>query len=261
MESPPSPAEAFAWPVVNPLAPGAVKRWLLAGLVDFRATPGASLFYGATLALMGFLLTRHLGGAVGIALTTGFLLVGPFLAIGLYDLSRRRALGEAPPLAPTLTAWRANFPAIGFYALILMLLLAVWIRVSVVVVALFFPQGALSLAGLAQMLTGSPDAWFFLLAYFAAGCGFALLVFATSVVALPMLLDRPEMDAVSAMVTSFNVLRLNLPTMLAWGAVIVALTALGFATFYIGLIIVLPWIGHATWHAYREAIAPRDGGG
>jgi uncharacterized membrane protein len=133
----------------------------------------------------------------------------------------------------------------------------VWIRVSVVVVALFFPQGMPTVAGFTESLANSPDAWFFVFAYLAAGCGFALFVFATSVVSLPMLLDRTDMDALSAMITSFNALRLNFPTMLGWALTIVVLTVIGFATSCIGLVLVMPVIGHATWHAYREAIAPR----
>ena len=246
----------FVWPVVRTIDARAPWRWLRAGWDDLRAAPAPGLFYGAVLALMGFLLTRYYAGAVGLALTTGFLLVGPFLVIGLYDVSRRRERGDAVALAPTLTAWRGNLPSIGFYALILTLSLAVWIRVSVVVVALFFPDGTPTVAEFVVELGRSPDAWFFLLAYAAAGAGLALLVFATSVVSLPMLLDREKMDCISAMIVSFNVLRTNFRPMLLWGAIIVVLTALGFATLYLGLIVALPVVGHAAWHAYRDSVAP-----
>jgi len=239
---------AFVWPRVQPLAPGALRRWFAAGWADLAAAPGPSLFYGAALALMGFLLTQYFGGAVGIALTTGFLLVGPFLAIGLYELSRRRERGEAARLAPSLIAWKANFPAIGFYALVLTLMLAAWIRVSVVVVALSFPEGRIDWA--------SPDAWVFAAAYAAAGGALALFVFATSSLSLPLLLDRRDMDTITAAIVSFNALRTNFATMLGWAACIVALAAAGFATFYLGLVVALPLIGHTTWHAYRESVAP-----
>ncbi len=240
--------DAFVWPKVKPLAPGALRRWFAAGWADLAAAPGPSLAYGAALALMGFLLTQYFGGAVGIALTTGFLLVGPFLAIGLYELSRRRERGEAARLAPSLVAWKANFPAIGFYALALTLLLAVWIRVSVVVVALAFPEGRVDWA--------APDTWVFAAAYTAAGGVLALFVFATSSLSLPLLLDRRDMDTISAAIVSFNALRGNFAPMLAWAACIVLLTAAGFATYFAGLVVILPLVGHMTWHAYRESIDP-----
>jgi len=256
MSEPADQDARFVWPVVRAIEARAPWRWLRTGWNDLRAAPAPGLFYGAVLALMGFLLTRYYAGAVGLALTTGFLLVGPFLAIGLYDVARRRERGETVALAPTLTAWKANLPSIGFYALILTLSLAVWIRVSVVVVALFFPDGTPTLAEFIAELGRSPDAWGFLLAYTAAGAGLALLVFATSAVSLPMLLDREKMDCISAMIVSFNVLRRNFRPMLTWGAIVVVLTALGFVTLYLGLIVALPVIGYATWHAYRETVVP-----
>ena len=239
---------AFVWPRVNTLAPGAVRRWLVAGWADLAAAPAASLFYGVVLAVMGLLLTRFFEGAVGIALTTGFLLVGPFLCVGLYAISRQRESGERVRLAPTLTAWSANSPAIGFFALALTLLLAVWIRVSVVVVALFFPDGRIDWA--------APEVWVFAAAYTVAGSGLALFVFATTSLSLPLLLDRRDMDTVSAAIVSFNALRTNIIPMLTWAASIVLFAGLGFASYCVGLVVAVPLIGHMTWHAYRETISP-----
>lgn len=239
------------WPAVNRLAPGAVTRWLRAGWSDLCADPLASLFYGVVLASMGYGATSKVGGAVRLALTTGFLLVGPFLAIGLYELSRRRAAGEPSRLAPSLVAWRANFPAISFYAVALTLLLAVWIRVSVVVVALLLPDGALDWR--------SPGVWAFAAVYAAAGSGLALFVFATTALSLPLLLERRDMDTIGAAIVSFTALRRNLAAMVRWAACIVLLTLAGFATFYLGLVVVLPLIGHMTWHAYRETVTPLPG--
>jgi uncharacterized membrane protein len=249
------PEEISPFPAVRSVAIDAPWRWLRHGWADLRGAPVASLFYGAVLAGMGRVIGWFLGqAAYELAFVTGFLLVGPFLAMGLYDISRRRQRGEHVRLAATLSAWRTNVPAIGFYALILALLMAVWIRVSVVVVALFFEGGMPTVQTLAHDILTSENGLFFLAAYTAAGAGFALLVFATSAVSLPMLLDRANMDTLTAMITSFNAMRLNFTPMVLWAVLIVLLTAVGFATVYVGLIVVLPVIGHATWHAYREVV-------
>ena len=241
-------------PAIKTVPTSAPLTWLGRGFDDLLAMPVGSLFYGAILATMGYLLTNFYGGAIGIAFTTGFLIIGPFVAIGLYELSRRRAAGESTRLQLTLTAWRANLSAISFYAVILMLSLAVWMRVSVVVIALFFPDGVESLNELFTALQRSSDAWIFAIVYLCMGAVLASITFATSAVALPMLLDRDEMDAISAMIVSFNVIRQNLPAMALWAALIVALTAAGFLSWFIGLAIVLPIIGHATWYAYRDCV-------
>jgi uncharacterized membrane protein len=242
-------------PQIRSIGTDAPRRWLVKGWSDFKAGRSASLFYGLVLTLMGVILTQAWNtGAVELAFLTGFLLVGPFLLMGLYDISRRVERGDAPRLADTMAAWKANAPAIGFFAVILALLFGVWVRVSLVVVALFFPNGVPSGPDLAAHLAESPEPIAFIVAYFAAGFGFALFVFATSVVSLPMLLDRDKTDALSAMITSFNALRLNFRPMLLWAFLIVVLVAAGFATAYLGLLVVLPWIGHATWHAYKEVV-------
>jgi uncharacterized membrane protein len=241
-------------PAVRRVTPAAAFGWLAKGWADFRSHPLASLFYGACFAAMGWLIAltfRHAYEYVS-ALVTGFFLVGPFLAIGLYDLSRRREDGEAQHLAPTLDAWRRNVGAIGVFALILAVILLVWSRASLVVFALFYTSEMPSVAGFLEQVV-SLDNFEFLFAYFCVGGFFAVLTFAISVVSVPMMLDR-RTDGVVAVLTSLKAFAANVPAMLVWGAAIVALTVLGFALVFVGLMVVVPVIGHATWHAYRELV-------
>jgi uncharacterized membrane protein len=246
---------ASATPSIRTVPIGAPIGWLVAGWRDFRAHPLPSAFYGACFALMGFLIYFVFGRAYQYvsALVTGFFLVGPFLAIGLYDLSRRREQGLPTWLAPTLDAWRPNVGAVGMFALVLGIVLLVWARASLVVFALFFTYDMPDLHGfLAQVL--SLRHMEFLLAYFCVGGFFAVLVFAISVVSVPMMLDR-NTDGIVAVLTSLRAFSANVPAMIVWGLLIVLLTAIGFATWFVGLVVAVPVIGHATWHAYRELVA------
>lgn len=250
-------ADPFAgsYPEPRVVGLGAPFRWVAAGWADLRRAWPCSLFYGVTLAGMGWVLVHYLAaGPVALALLTGFLLVGPLVATGLYALSRSLEHGERCAFVASLTAWRVNLTSFSFFGAILALLLAVWIRVSVVVVALFFDGPMPHLATLVADLLAAPEGVWFLLAYAAAGFGFAALVFSVSVVSLPMLLDRPRCDTMTAVITSARVLLANRGPLLVWAAIIVALTAAGFATASIGLALTLPLIGHATWHAYRALV-------
>jgi len=247
-------AQVSALPAVNEVAPSAPFRWLAAGGRDFRAHSLASLFYGACFALMGWLIAftfRHAYEYVS-ALVTGFFLVGPFLAIGLYDLSRRRERGEAPRLAPTLSAWRSNAGAIGIFALVLTVILLLWARASLIVFALFYTQGMPTAAKFIDQIF-SLDNLEFLFAYALVGGFFAVLTFAVSVVSVPMMLDR-RTDGVVAVLTSLKAFAGNVPAMLVWGIAIVALVICGFALAFAGLAVAVPLIGHATWHAYRGLV-------
>jgi uncharacterized membrane protein len=243
-----------ALPGVRVLSAAAPFAWLAAGWRDYCAHTLASAFYGACFAAMGWLIVltfRHAYEYVS-ALVTGFFLVGPFLAIGLYDLSRRRERGLPAWLAPTLDAWRPNVGAIGMFALVLGVILLVWARASLIVFALFYTGDMPTVAGfVGQML--SPDNLEFVLAYLCVGGFFALLVFAISVVSVPMMLDR-DTDGIVAVLTSLRAFGANAPAMFVWGAIIVALTAIGFALFFVGLVVTVPVIGHATWHAYRALV-------
>jgi uncharacterized membrane protein len=239
-------------------APRPVRRWLWLGLRDFAAMPLTSLFYGLAFVAMAFVLERYMrDGAWMLALVTGFALVAPFLAIGLYALSRDRCRGGAAgdpagaSFLASLTAWRTNFGQVAIYGVILTLLLAAWIRVSVVLVALFFDQPATSLSELAVGLAQDPEGFVFFAVYFVVGGAFACLVFATGVVALPMMLDRP-VDVVSAMIWSAQAALANVATMLRWAAAIATLLALGMLGRFLPLALIVPVIGHASWHVYRE---------
>jgi uncharacterized membrane protein len=242
-------------PDVRSVGPIAPFQWLALGWDDFRASWKASVFYGAVFAVMGWLVALVFRQAYEYVwgLTTGFLLVGPFLAIGLYELSRRRERGEPPWLVPTLDAWRPNVGSIGIFALVLGILLLVWSRASLVVIAVSFPDEMPSVERFMENASSLANLEF-LLAYFAVGGFFAALVFAIAVVSVPMMLDR-NTDGVVAALTSLRACRANVVAMLVWATLIAMVVGAGFALWFVGLVVAVPVIGHATWHAYKALVA------
>jgi uncharacterized membrane protein len=238
---------------------GAPGRWLIAGWRDLRRAGRASLFYGICFAAGGWLIQIVFAHAYPLlaGLIMGFLLLAPLLAMGLYDLSRRIAAGEVPRLAATLGAWRPNLANVGVLAAVLAVAFLLWARASMVIFALFFDTGALP--GFADVVRAilafeQPQ---FALVYLLVGSFFALFVFAISVVAVPLMLDRGT-DAVSAAIASLGVCARNPAPMLLWAGYIVVLVAVGLATQFVGLIVVMPVLGHASWHAYHELVPGAD---
>ena len=247
--------------VAQPSPPG-VRRvsamapfgWLRQGAVDFRVNPLPSIFYGACFAAMGWLIVftfRHAYEYVS-ALVTGFFLMGPFLAVGLYALSQRGERGEPTRLAPTLNAWAPNAGAIGMFALVLIVVLLIWARASLIVFAFFYTSEMPSVSGFFEQVL-LLDNLEFLLVYFCVGGAFAVLVFAISVVAVPMMMDRGT-DGITAVLTSLRAFAANVPAMIVWGLAIVVIVGAGFALYFVGLVVAVPVIGHATWHAYRALV-------
>lgn len=250
--SKPSPDSSF--PPVRAIPARRPLHWIVRAAGDLRAAPAASLFYGAAFAAMGWAIHfvfRHAYEYVS-ALAAGFLLLGPFLCTGLYDISRRIERGTTPALAPTLTAWRANLGAFSLFALILTVVMLVWARASLVTFALFFSSGMPSLSGFMDRILNA-EHWDFVLTWFAVGAVFATIVYAISVVSVPMMLDRGT-DAVVAAITSVRALLANPGPLAVWAGLIVLLIGAGFATAFIGLIVTAPLVGHATWHAYRDIV-------
>lgn len=230
--------------------------WLAAGFVDLKRVPTASLFYGLVIATVGALVLTLSWNAAHLvpALVGGFLLVAPFFAIGLYDISRQAEGGGAVDGGASFSAWRRNTGQIALFGVVLMLTLIAWERLSAIIFALFYGGEVASVERLIGEVLLSGAYWPLLIAYFGIGALVALTVFAIGVVTAPLLLDR-DVDVVTAIVTSVRCCQRNPGPMLLWAAIIAVLTAIGFATYAIGLIVVFPIIGHATWHAYRDLVA------
>jgi uncharacterized membrane protein len=189
-----------------------------------------------------------------MSLASGCLLVGPFLAMGLYDTSRRREQGQAPDLGSSLTCWDRHLGSMGMLVLVLIILELLWGRASLVVFAVFFHTGLPSTTGVVDALL-NPQNWSFVALYLMVGGLFAGLVFCTSVVSIPMILDR-DTDALTAAITSMRVVLDNPGVMLLWGGLITALVVLSLWAWGVGLLLVGPLLGHASWHAYRSAVRP-----
>ncbi|MBE2259243.1 MAG: DUF2189 domain-containing protein [Rhodobacteraceae bacterium] len=255
---PPGAASSNRFPVIRQVETRAVVGWLRAGWHDLRQGGSASLFYGLCFALAGWLMQVVFAEAYALfaGLTTGFLLLGPFLTMGLYDLSRRIEFGTPPRLVPTLAAWRSNLANVGVFAALLTVVLLVWARASMIVFALFFTGGLPTFGNVVHTVLTfeQPD---FALVYFAVGGFFAAFVFAISVIAVPLMLDR-RTDAVTATIASVVACSRNPGPMLLWAACIAVLAGIGFATFFVGLIVTMPLVGHTTWHAYRDVVAPEE---
>jgi len=231
-------------------------RWLALGFGDLRASPGIGLFYGLAFWAMAQVLAMvfRRSPEYTLSMVSGCLLVGPFLAMGLYEVSRRREQGQAPDLAASLTCWDGHIKSMSMLVLVLMVLELLWGRASLVVFAVFFNTGMPSTTGVLEAIF-NPDNLDFVAVYLFVGGLFATLVYAISVVSIPMILDR-DTDAISAGITSVRVFFGELAVMLLWGLILSVMVVLSFMSYWmLGLIVVGPWLGHASWHAYRGAVA------
>jgi uncharacterized membrane protein len=246
-------ASAFG-PTLQPLRLGEPLRWLALGWRDFIRCPGIGLFYGACFMAMGWLLMTAFEHAPAyvLALSAGFLLTGPFLCLGLYQASRRLGQGENPDLGDSLLAWDRRTGTLAIFGFVLLVLEMLWGRASLIVFAVSF-DGMPDFKGSLLALL-DPQNLQFIVAYLLVGGFFAGLIFAVSVVSIPMILDRPT-DAITAGLTSLRLVLTQPGVMLCWGALITALVVLAMLPWFAGLLVVGPVVGHASWHAYRAAVA------
>lgn len=237
------------------IAPGAAFTWLKQGWDDLQIQPGPSVAYGILVFLVS---SAIVFGLVAFELDyilfpafAGFMVVGPLIAIGLYEKSRRLAAHKRVTLARMIFVRPTSGGQVLFTGVLLCLLMLLWMRAAVIIYALFF--GLTPFPGLnhvAEMLFLTPTGWAMLVVGTAVGGLFAAFSFAISVVSIPMLLDKP-VDALTAMGRSLALVWHNLPVMLVWGALVLALFLVCLLTGLLGLIVVYPLLGHGTWHAYR----------
>lgn len=219
----------------------------------------ASLGLGLVFTLMGLALTFSLwwGGYVYLVLpmATGFMIVSPVLAIGFYEISRRLAIGERVSFASAVAVFRRNPRQIAVMSFVLLLVLLTWIRIAAMIFMLYWGLNPPSFQDLIINTFLKPSSLPFLILGVGVGGLFALFAFAISVISIPMLADRQRVDVITAIVTSVRAVRENPGPMLLWAALIAAVTGMGLATLYLGLIVTMPLIGHATWHAYRDLVS------
>ncbi|MCB1609204.1 MAG: DUF2189 domain-containing protein [Xanthomonadales bacterium] len=223
-------------------------RWLQLGWQDLRRAPGLTAIFGLVIALVSVVISImawSLGRFALLAtLLSGFVFVAPLIGVGLYCVSRELEAGERPALAHSFTLARRVVGQAAVFALAQLVVLLVWSRAGMMVSA-FVPLAPGDWHALAE----------FLLIGSAIGSVFAALTFASAALSLPMIADR-EVDMITAVVSSINAVLRNKFTMALWAAIIATLTAIGFATAFVGLIVIMPWLAYASWHAYRQTLDP-----
>ncbi len=249
-----------AKPVVREITTDDIKASVLDGLEDFRKAPGFGLFFGGFYALGGLVIFLCLGYLdmrwMIFPIAIGFPLAGPFAAAGLYEISRRLKADE--PLH-----WRAILAVIfnqqrrefGWMAFTTLFIFWVWMYQVRLLLAIFLGAQSFSSAGsFLTVVTTTPEGILFLFIGSLVGLALALVLFSVSVVAMPLLLDR-DIDFVTAMVTSVSTVVQNPVPMIGWGVLITALVIVAMLPAFLGLLIIFPVLGHATWHFYQRVVS------
>ncbi len=237
-------------------------QWLSAGWRDLRRSGATSLLYGLACSLAGAVLTALiwiLGWfSLVLPLAAGFMFLGPILAVGLYHISQELERGEKPRLLDSMIAWRVNLHQIAFMGLTLMLFLLAWIRIAQLVFALFFAENPPrpEVLYIVDVFLSAESIPFLVVGTLLGGI-LAALVFAISAISIPLLVDKPA-NIFTAIATSVAAVRENFWAMALWAWLIALFIGVGLVTLYVGLIVTMPLIGHATWHAYKDLVVWDD---
>lgn len=255
--SPPPPAVK-----INPIAFADVKDALKEGWRDFTRAPLIGLFFGAIYAAGGIaillLLSVYHEPWWIIPIAVGFPLIGPFVAVGLYETSRRLGTGQPLHLGEILTVILAQRKRqVAWMAFVVLFIFWMWLYEVRMLLAIFLGfKSFSSIEAFLQVATTTPEGIGFLVVGTGVGAFISVILFCTTVVAIPLLLDR-EIDLITAIITSFKAVFQNPGPMIGWGITIVALTFVGLVPLFLGLPVVLPVLGHATWHLYTKVMAPQ----
>lgn len=254
-----------AIPDVKPAEWADVREALAAGWFDFRRAPAFGLFFGGVYVLGGLFLYWVLAVSDQIwwtiPITLGFPLLGPFIAVGLYEVSRRLEVGEPLNWGEVLgTVFRQKDRQIPSMAAVVVIFFLFWNFIGHMIFALFLGLKVMTNISTSFEVFLTPHGLGMLGMGTLIGAAFAFVLYATNVVSLPMLLDR-EVDFVTAMITSVKAVTASPTVMLSWAAVIAVGLFVGMLPVFLGLFLVLPVFGHASWHLYRRLLpdAPARG--
>ncbi|HTB01890.1 MAG TPA: DUF2189 domain-containing protein [Bradyrhizobium sp.] len=250
-----------AGPIIRTIGLSDLHDALRLGWEDFKAVPSHAIILCVIYPVLGLVLARAAFGYAVLPLlfplAAGFALVGPFAALGLYELSRRREAGQEATAWDALEVLRSpSFGAMLGLGTLLLALFVTWVATAqAIYVAVFGYQGASGLTDFATRVLTTSQGWWLIVVGCGVGFLFALVALCLSVVSFPLMLDR-HAGAGEAMVTSLRVVAKNPIPMAAWGLIVAALLVVGSLPLFLGLAVVIPLLGHATWHLYRKVVAP-----
>ena len=231
--------------------------WLRRGLEDLRRCPGPGLAHGAASALFGLGLVWLAGNQFWVlaGAFSGFLIVAPIVATGLYAISMALERGERPTLATAWHVWRGQDARLMRFGILLALAGTGWVLTSASLVTSFATLPVLRPVDFIYHVVLDHKSWLFEL-WLMLGALLAAPVFASSVVAIPLLLERRHVSVLQAVLTSWHAVLASPAALAFWAGLLVVITLVGMATFLVGLVVVVPWLAHASWHAYRDLVLP-----
>ena len=253
-----------AHPVVRKIGLADLRDALAKGADDFYAMPTHAIFLCIIYPFVGFALARLAFGysilPLLYPLASGFALVGPIAALGLYELSRRREAGLETSATRAFDVFESSsIGAVAVLGILLLIIFVVWVAVADAIYVANFGYASPPSVGafLKDVLTTRPG-WNLIIVGNGLGLLFAILVLTISVVSFPLLLDR-DVGAAVALLTSIRAVAHNPLTMMVWGLIVAALLVVGSLPLFFGLTVVMPLLGHATWHLYRKVVEPQAG--
>jgi uncharacterized membrane protein len=250
-----------AMPTVNEIGFADLQDVLKKGLADFLAAPQFGLFFGGVFALGGIVIALSLTvwdiPWMIYPVAIGFPLVGPFVAVGLYEVSRRREAGQPLVWSEILgVIWLQRQRELAWMAFVMLFVFWVWMYQVRLLIAVILSRASFStLERFLDVLFTTSSGWIFLTVGHIVGAVLALVMFSITVVSIPLLLDR-EADFVTAMITSVKTVVSSPAPMIVWGIFVTLAVIFSSVPLFLGLLVMLPILGHATWHLYRKVVAP-----
>lgn len=251
--------DEYSMPEVNALGFEDLKACLCKGISDFRRAPMFGLFFGGIFAFGGMLIVQSFyvweKGWLIYPMIVGFPLIGPFAAVGLYDVSRR--LDKGVPLR-----WNEILSVVSlqtsrqlpYMAFVMLFIFWIWMYQIRLLLAIILGRMSIpSWDSFFNIITTTPEGWTFIILGHIVGAGFSLLLFSVTVVSIPLILDR-EIDFVTAMITSVKTVKKSPFVMISWGVFIGFTILMSCIPLFLGLLIALPVLGHASWHIYKKAV-------